>query len=101
MITLPPPRSTLFPYTTLFRSAVPRDKTRSFAVAAGERETVNLSSTKFQANRLALLLIGAMLVFLALLLYLSASISARRRNTRALEFAAAKARRGQQSQPLM
>jgi hypothetical protein len=81
--------------------AVPRDKTRSFSVAAGERETVNLSSTKFQTNRLALLLIGAMMVFLALLLYLSASISARRRRTRELQFAAAKARRGSQSQPLM
>jgi hypothetical protein len=80
--------------------AVPRDKTRTFVIAAGDRRTVNLSSTKFQTNRFVLLLIGAMLVFLALLLYLSASISARRRRSRALEFAAVRAQRGR-SQPLM
>jgi hypothetical protein len=78
---------------------VPKDKQRTFSITPGERETVNLSSTKFQTNRFALLLIGIMLVFLALLLYLSASISARRRRARALEFAASRARRG--SQPVM
>jgi hypothetical protein len=79
--------------------SVPRNKTRSFSIAAGERQTVNLSATRFEANRFAVLLIGAMLVFLSLLLYLSASISARRRRARALEFAAVRARRG--SQPVM
>jgi hypothetical protein len=78
---------------------VPDDKTRSFLIDSGERETVNLSSSHFQANRFALLVIGGILVFLSVLLYLSASISARRRRARDLEFAAARAQRG--SQPLM
>jgi hypothetical protein len=80
---------------------VPGDKTRTFGVAPGERETVNLSSSTFQTNRFAVLLIGAMLVFLSLLLYLSASISARRRRARALEHAAARARRAGSRQPVM
>jgi hypothetical protein len=78
---------------------VPRDKSRTFAVPAGERETVNLTSSKFQTNRFMLIVIGAILVFLALLLYLSASISARRRRTRALEFAVARTQR--REPPLM
>jgi hypothetical protein len=78
---------------------VPGDKTRTFAVEAGERQSVALATTKIEGNRLALVAIGAMLVFLALLLYLSASISARRRRSREIEFAAARARRG--SQPVM
>jgi hypothetical protein len=79
---------------------VPHEKTRTFTVNAGDVENVNLSSTKFQTNRFATLMIGAMLVFLALLLYLSASISARRRHARELEFAAVRARRGAR-EPLM
>jgi hypothetical protein len=79
--------------------SVPRNKTRTFSVEPGEQQTVNLSSMKFETNRFALLLIGAMLVFLSLLLYLSASISARRRRARALEFAAVRAQRG--SHPVM
>jgi hypothetical protein len=78
---------------------VPHGKTRTFAVPAGERETVNLTSSKFQTNRFMLLVIGSILVFLALLLYLSASISARRRRARALEFAVARAER--REPPLM
>jgi hypothetical protein len=78
---------------------VPRGKTRTFAIPAGERETVNLTSSKFQTNRFMLLVMGAMLVFLALLLYLSASISARRRRARALEFAVSRAQR--REPPLM
>jgi hypothetical protein len=79
--------------------AVPSDKRRTFTIAEGERQTVNYSSSKFQTNRFALLLIGTMLVFLALLLYLSASISARRRRARELEYTAVRSRRG--AQPLM
>jgi hypothetical protein len=78
---------------------VPGDKTRTFTVAAGDRESVALASTEFEGNRVALVAIAAMLVFLALLLYLSASISARRRRAREIEVAAARARRG--SQPVM
>jgi hypothetical protein len=79
--------------------AVPSGKRRTFTINEGERQTVNYSSSKFQTNRFALLLIGIMLVFLSLLLYLSASISARRRRSRALEYAAVRSRRG--AQPLM
>jgi hypothetical protein len=78
---------------------VPRGKTRAFAVPAGERETVNLTESKFETNRFMLIVIGAILVFLALLLYLSASISARRRRSRALEFAVSRAQR--REPPLM
>jgi hypothetical protein len=78
---------------------VPRGKSRTFAVPAGERETVNLTSSKFETNRFMLLVIGSILVFLALLLYLSASISARRRRARALEFAVSRAQR--REPPLM
>ncbi len=78
---------------------VPRGKTRTFAVPAGERETINLTSSKFETNRFMLIVIGAILVFLAVLLYLSASISARRRRSRALEFAVSRAQR--REPPLM
>jgi hypothetical protein len=87
-------------FTMRVTLTVPREDARTFALNAGESQTVNLSSTKFEVNRFATLLIGVMLVFLALLLYLSASISARRRHARELEFAAVRARRGG-GQPLM
>jgi hypothetical protein len=87
-------------FTLRVRLVVPREDPRTFVVNAGERDTVNLASTELETNRIAVLLIGAMLVFLALLLYLSASISARRRRARDLEFAVVRARRGR-SQPLM
>ncbi len=79
--------------------ALPRNKTRTFFIAPGTRDTVNLSSSEIHWNRFIILMIGGMLVFLALLLYLSASISARRRRARELEFAAVRARKG--SHPVM
>ena len=57
------------------------------------------SSSKVQWNRIMLTMIGGMLVFLALLLYLAATISAHRRRSRELEFAAKRA--GAISDPLM
>lgn len=60
------------------------DETRSFRLEPGETDTLDLSATDFDTGRLALLLIGSMLVFLAVLLYLGASISGRRRQERAL-----------------
>jgi len=78
---------------------IPPNKTTTAHLAAGQSDTVDLSSSKVQWNRLMLALIGGMLVFLALLLYLSATISAHRRRARELEFAAQRA--GSMSEPLM
>ncbi|MCU1430630.1 MAG: hypothetical protein JWL83_4630 [Actinomycetia bacterium] len=86
-------------FTLAVTLAVPPNKTQTFSIAAGQRDTVNLSSSKVHWNRFIVLMIGFMLVFLALLLYLSASISARRRRTRELQFAAARSRSG--SYPVM
>jgi hypothetical protein len=78
---------------------VPHDKTHTYRFQAGQRQAVDLASSNVHWNQVMLLLIGSILVFLALLLYLSASISARRRRTRELEFQAIRSRRS--SQPLM
>jgi hypothetical protein len=78
---------------------IPPNKTTTAHLAAGQTDTVSLSSSKVQWNRIMLTLIGGMLVFLALLLYLSATISAHRRRSRELEFAAKRA--GAISDPLM
>jgi hypothetical protein len=79
--------------------AVPRNKQEQVSIPAGQTETVHLSSSKFQLNRVALLAIGVMLAFLALLLYLAASISARHRRSRELDYAASRAQH--EPHPLM
>jgi hypothetical protein len=78
---------------------IPPNKTTTTHLSAGQSGTVSLESSKVQWNRIMLALIGGMLIFLALLLYLSATISAHRRRARELEFAAARA--GGISDPLM
>jgi hypothetical protein len=78
---------------------VPHNETRTYRFHAGQRQSVDLASSNIHWNQVMMLLIGSILVFLALLLYLSASISARRRRARELEFVAVRSRRG--SQPLM
>jgi hypothetical protein len=78
---------------------IPTNKTTTMHLSGGQTDTVSLNSSKVQWNRIMLTLIGGMLVFLALLLYLGATISAHRRRARELEFAAHRA--GAMSDPLM
>jgi hypothetical protein len=78
---------------------IPSGQTTTAHLTSGQSDTVAVSTSKVQWNRIMLAGIGGMLVFLALLLYLSATISAHRRRSRELDFAARRA--GRMSEPLM
>ena len=56
----------------------PGGRTQTVEVGAGERETATAASSKFDSSRLMWLVMAGMLAFLAVLLYLAASIGARR-----------------------
>lgn len=66
-----------FELTVAFQ--VPRDGRRVFRLSPGDEERLSLTTRGTDYDRLMLVGIGILLVFLALLLYLAASISARRR----------------------
>lgn len=56
----------------------PGGKEASAEMAPGETETVSAGRSSFDTDKLVVLMIAGMLAFLAILLYLSASVSARR-----------------------
>ncbi|HEX5615378.1 MAG TPA: hypothetical protein VFZ83_09510 [Acidimicrobiia bacterium] len=58
---------------------VPRDGRRLYRLSPGDEQLLAMSSSATDYDRLVLAGIGILMVFLALLLYLAASISARRR----------------------
>ncbi|MGQ0826002.1 MAG: hypothetical protein ACT4OX_13410 [Actinomycetota bacterium] len=62
---------------------VPGGKVDTLELVPGEERTLAAARSEFDSGRLALMIISGNLVFLAILLYLSASISARRGRERA------------------
>lgn len=64
------------------RVEAPGGRVTTVELAPGQQESVAAARSEFDTNRLVLLLIGALLAFLAVLLYLSAGASARRTRPR-------------------